>query len=73
MQSPRNKFVRSGGGGGSKDERVTQIGEGVGGACLKRLILLPLNDWKCSYKYLPSAKSSAKLLLNIISTLHQEE
>ena len=37
MQSPRNKFVSGGRGGGSKDERVTQIGEGVGGGMLEKI------------------------------------
>ena len=41
------------GGGGAKDEHVSQIGVaggGVRGACLKIFILIPLNDGKCIYK-----------------------
>ena len=50
-QGPRSN-VLSGGGGRAKDERMSQTGVGGGlmGACLKILILIPLNDGKYIYK-----------------------
>ena len=50
---PAQRVFEWGGGGGAKDECVSQIGVGGGGlrgACLIILILIPLNDGKCIYK-----------------------